>query len=88
MNKYSKEGTPTLSTSAGDYACRNPGEDSLWNQWRNSFKLSMWGPLRHAETEDKVNEADDFKYLDCCLHQKQSQILLSSQLWEFISKSF
>lgn len=36
----------------------------------------------------KVNEADDFKYLDCCLHQHQSQILLSSKLRELISKSF
>lgn len=60
-----------MATSTNESVCRDPGEVSLRTKWRNYSRPSKPHPLAHVETVEKINEANDFKYLGPLLTSKR-----------------
>lgn len=73
-----KEENSTMVIPPDESAYRGPGKDSLQNKCKNYSRASESCPFRNAKTFEKINEANDFEYLGCCLHQNWSQMFLSS----------
>lgn len=56
-----------MATFTDESACRSPSEESLGDKGKNYSRQSKLHPSSCAETVEKINEANDFKYLGLLL---------------------